>query len=206
MEKRKGKEKEFSFCSSAMDWTLIQQMGSLPNVQLIKLTDLLKKIVSYDYTVQSIFLLNVMLLTAFWRLWLNLMCVVFILPSKQHFKQSTLHFAPPTYNSTTGREGSRLQKNHFWAAHRREGLLTDRVQGDCVRGRWRKGERQRTWGAWGLSARVSEEQKGETEKSQGQGGEAESKGPRTQASPGCSLPSLPIPQVRMAVTSVTNQV
>lgn len=35
----------------------------------------------------------------------------------------------------------------------------------------------------------------EREKSQGQGGEAESKGPRTQGSPGSLLPSLPIPQV-----------
>lgn len=36
----KGKQKEFSFCSRAMDWKLIQQVGSLPNVQLIKLNDL----------------------------------------------------------------------------------------------------------------------------------------------------------------------
>ena len=143
-----------------------------------------------------------MLLTAFWRLLLNFMWVVFILPSKQHFKQSTLHFAPSTYISTTGREASRLPKKSLLGCPPQRRVANWRRTRRHIRGRWRKGKRQRTRGVWELSARASQEQ----EKGQGQGGEAESKGPRTQASPGCSPPSFPVPQVWTAITSVTNQV
>ena len=152
------------------------------------------------------FVLNVMLLIAFWRLLLNFSGVVFILLSEQRFKESTVDFAPSTSNSQEQGGRPPACKNHSWAAHPREGV-TNGQRTKRPRGRWRKEEGQRTWRAWGPRDGVREALTREAGRTEERGlGWAESKGPRVQASSGSSEPSLLVPWVWVDVNFVRNQV
>lgn len=149
------------------------------------------------------FVLNVMLLIAFWRLLLNFSGMVFILLSEQRSKESTVDFAPSTSNSQEHGGRPPACKKHSWAAHPREGV-TNGQRMKRLRGRWRK-EGQRTWRAWGLRGRVREELTWEAGRTQEWGlGWAEAKGPRVQPSSGSWEPSLLVP--RVGVNLVRNQV
>lgn len=104
--------------------------------------------------------------------------MAFILPLKQHFKQSIIDFAP-------SRAGERPQacKKHPWAAHLREGAAKgQRVR--RLRGK-RRGSRKdegRKACHFRMSDRVREEQKSDRGKTEGQGTQR----PQNQESFGCS--------------------